>query len=226
MFEQAVSPVAANITIVPVGHAAARGPLAGAFAVLGYTMTFDRDSEIFGEMEIAEFFYEVVSGAVRSYKLLSDGRRQIAAFHLPGDVFGIEAGDTHAFSAEAIGETVLRVAARSAVLGLAARDPSIGTDLWTHTAGALRAAQEHMLLLGRKTAEERVLTFLADMAHRTSNSRIVELPMTRQDIADHLGLTIETVSRTLTLLETRHAIELPSCRKIILCEKRSLPRAA
>ncbi len=226
MFEQAVSPIVANGAIVSVGHVLARGPLANALAVLGYTMTFNRDCEIFGELERAEFFYEVVSGAVRSYKLLSDGRRQIAAFYLPGDVFGIEAGDFHAFSTEAIGETVLRVATRSAVLCMAERDPGLGIDLWACAAAALRAAQEHMLLLGRKTAEERVLTFLADMAHRAGSSHIVELPMTRQDIADHLGLTIETVSRTLTQLETRHAIELPSCRKIILCERRSLPCAA
>src|SRR5262245_22596170 len=96
--------------------------LSEAFKLLGAAVRFERNTEIHGEDEPAEYFYQVVSGAVRTYKLLSDGRRQIGAFHLPGDVFGLEAGQNHRFSAEAIATSVIRVAKRSAIIALAARD--------------------------------------------------------------------------------------------------------
>jgi CRP/FNR family nitrogen fixation transcriptional regulator len=199
-------------------------PLTRAFAMLGAPMRFDRNVEIYGETEPAEYFYQVVTGAVRTYKVLQDGRRQIGAFHLPGDVFGLEAGEEHSFSAEAIVNSTVRVARRSAIVAMAARDSELAADLWTHTAGGLRSAQEHMLLLGRKNAEERVATFLLDMARRAAAERVVNLPMSRQDIADYLGLTIETVSRTFTQLESKEAIELPSSRRILLRSRVSLQR--
>src|SRR5256885_14854224 len=96
--------------------------LSEAFKMIGAAVRFERNGELYGEDEPAEYFYQVVSGAVRTYKLLSDGRRQIGAFHLPGDVFGLEAGENHRFSAEAIAMSVVRVAKRSAVIALAARD--------------------------------------------------------------------------------------------------------
>jgi CRP/FNR family nitrogen fixation transcriptional regulator len=161
---------------------------------------------------------------VRTYKVLQDGRRQIGAFLLPGDVFGLEAGGEHGFSAEAIVSSTVRIAKRSVIVSMAARDSEIAADLWARTAGGLRAAQEHMLLLGRKNAEERVATFLLDMARRESTDELVELPMSRQDIADYLGLTIETVSRTLTQLESKAAIELSSSRRNVLRSRASLQR--
>lgn len=198
--------------------------LAGAFALLGATMRFERNVEIFGEAEPAEYFYQVVTGAVRTYKVLEDGRRQIGAFHLPVDVFGLEAGEEHGFSAEAIVDSTVRIAKRSVVLSMSARDSDLAADLWTRTAGGFRSAQEHMLVLGRKNAEERVATFILDMARRASKEGIIELPMSRQDIADYLGLTIETVSRTFTQLECQEAIELPSSRRIRLRSNNSLQR--
>jgi CRP/FNR family nitrogen fixation transcriptional regulator len=203
---------------------AADHSLAGAFAVLGAPMPFERNIEIYGESEPAEYFYQVVTGAVRTYKLLEDGRRQIGAFHLPGDVFGLEAGAEHGFSAEAIVESTVRVAKRSVIVAMAARDSDLAADLWSWTAGGLRAAQEHMMLLGRRNAEERVATFLLDIARRESRDLLVDLPMSRQDIADYLGLTIETVSRTFTQLESKEAIELPSSRRIVLRSRASLQR--
>ena len=211
------------------GHFAASGTaakhsLAEAFEMIGAPMEFERNVEIYGEEEPAEYFYQVVRGAVRTYKVLEDGRRQIGAFLLPGDVFGLEAGAAHRFSAEAISNSTIRVAKRSALIGMAARDADLAADLWSRTADSLRWAQEHMLVLGRKNAEERVATFLLDMARRAYAEQIVELPMSRQDIADYLGLTIETVSRTLTHLESTAAIELPSSRRILLRNRSSLQR--
>jgi CRP/FNR family transcriptional regulator, nitrogen fixation regulation protein len=198
--------------------------LAGAFEMLGAALPYDRNSEIYGEDEPAEYFYQVVAGAVRTYKLLEDGRRQIGAFSLPGDVFGLEAGEAHGFTAEAVMASTVRVAKRGGIIGLAARDSAIAAELWAATARSLRSAQEHMLLLGRRNAEERVATFLLDMARRESSDLTIDLPMSRQDIADFLGLTIETVSRTLTQLQHKAAIELPSARKVLVRCRASLQR--
>ena len=201
----------------------ASGGLTSAFALRAASIAFGRNVEIYGEDEPAEYFYEVVSGAVRTYKLLSDGRRQIGAFHLPGDVFGLEAGTAHSFSAEAVVDSVIRVAKRSSIVALAATDASVAADLWAATARSLRGAQQHMLLLGRKNAEERVASFLLAMAG-AAGGEIIELPMSRQDIADYLGLTIETVSRTLTHLEATAAIALPSSRRVVVKSRASLQR--
>jgi CRP/FNR family nitrogen fixation transcriptional regulator len=198
--------------------------LSEVFKMIGAAVRFERNGELYGEDEPAEYFYQVVSGAVRTHKLLSDGRRQIGAFHLPGDVFGLEAGENHRFSAEAIATSVVRVAKRSAVMALAARDHELATEMWMRTANNLQLAQDHMLLLGRKNAEERVASFLLQMADRASAERTVDLPMSRQDIADYLGLTIETVSRTLTQLEGKATIELPSSRRVFLCNRAALQR--
>jgi len=205
-------------------HATTEGALTLAFELYGAAVRFARNTEVYGESEPAEYFYQVVSGAVRTYKVMQDGRRQIGAFYLPGDVFGLEAGEEHAFSAEAITDSTVRVTRRSAIVAHAARDGELAADLWSHTAGGFRLAQEHMLLLGRKSAEERVASFLLDMARRASAIEIVELPMSRQDIADYLGLTIETVSRTLTQLEDKEAIELPTSRRVRLRSRASLQR--
>jgi CRP-like cAMP-binding protein len=198
--------------------------LSQAFKTIGASMRVDRNAEIYGEGEPAEYFYQVVSGAVRTYKVLSDGRHQIGAFHFPGDVFGMEPGENHRFGAEAIAASVIRFAKRDVIIDRAGRDHALATELWTRTADDLTIAQDHMLLLGRKSAEERVATFLLQLAARASAERTIDLPMSRQDIADYLGLTIETVSRTLTQLKGKAAIELPSSRQIRLCDRAALQR--
>ena len=186
-------------------------------------MPFARNTEIYGEDEPTEFLYKVVCGAVRTYKILSDGRRQIGSFYLPGDLFGLEAGDIHSFSAEAIGDSKVLLVKRSAVSALAARDSDVARLLWGVTSRELRLMQSHVLLL-IKSAQERVAGFLLEMAERSSVADEVELPMSRQDIADYLGLTIETVSRTLSLLENAATIALPSARKILLRNRGALGR--
>ena len=195
----------------------------GAIELMGAVMQFARNSEIYGENEPAEYLYKVVSGTVRSYKVLVDGRRQIGAFHLPGDMFGLESGDEHTFSAEAITDCRVIVIKRSAVLALAARDNEVARQMWALTARELERVQEHSLLL-IKSAQERVVGFLLEMAERFAAGGAVELPMSRQDIADYLGLTIETVSRTLTQLEKNAAIEVATSRRILLRNRSVLNR--
>jgi CRP/FNR family transcriptional regulator, nitrogen fixation regulation protein len=184
-------------------------------------MAFARNAEVYGESEPADYVYKVVSGAVRTYKIFDDGRRQIGGFYFPGDIFGLEVSSEHQFSAEAIDKSVVLVVKRSALLALADRDRDVARRLWSFTAAELSRVQKHMLLLTR-SAEERVACFLLEMAGRLATAEAVELPMSRQDIADYLGLTIETVSRTLTHLQATAAIALPTSRRVELRNRTAL----
>jgi CRP-like cAMP-binding protein len=196
---------------------------ASAIELMGAIMPFARNAEVYGENEPADYLYKVVSGAVRTYKVLVDGRRQVGGFYLPGDIFGLETGSEHSLSAEAITESRILVIKRSAVVALAARDNEVARQMWALTARELERIQAHMLLL-IKSAQERVAGFLLEMADRVPGASVVELPMSRQDIADYLGLTIETVSRTLTCLEKSAAIEVPTSRRILLRNRSALNR--
>jgi CRP/FNR family transcriptional regulator, nitrogen fixation regulation protein len=160
---------------------------------------------------------------MRTYKVLADGRRQIGGFYLPGDMFGFEPADEHTFSAEAIAESKVLVIKRSAALALAERDGEVARQLWHLTGRELHRVQDHILLL-IKSAHERVAAFLLEMAERVSAGNAVDLPMSRQDIADYLGLTIETVSRTLSLMENAAEIEVPTSRRIVLRNRAALCR--
>jgi CRP-like cAMP-binding protein len=191
--------------------------------LMGAPMSFPRNAEIYGENEPADYLYRVVSGTVRTYKILNDGRRQIGAFYLPGDVFGLEVDDEHQFSAEAISDAKVLVIKRSALVALANRDGDVARQLWSFTARELKRVQDHVLLL-IKSAQQRVACFLLEMAERLAGAETVELPMSRQDIADYLGLTIETISRTLTQLEAEAAIALPTSRRIVLRNRKALDR--
>jgi CRP/FNR family transcriptional regulator, nitrogen fixation regulation protein len=162
--------------------------------------SYKKGSEIFGEKEPADYVYQIVTGAVRSYKLLSDGRRQIAAFHLGGDIFGLEIGADHRFTAEAIVDTTVRLLKRRSLEVAAESDVAVTRNLLRMTTRSLRHAEDHMLLLGRKTSLERVAAFLIEMDRRSTAAGILALPMCRRDIADYLGLTLETVSRALSRL--------------------------
>jgi CRP/FNR family transcriptional regulator, nitrogen fixation regulation protein len=162
--------------------------------------TYKKGSEIFGEKEPADYVYQVMTGAVRSYKLLSDGRRQIGAFHLVGDIFGLEIGTEHRFTAEAVVDTSVRLMKRRSLELVAESDLAVARNLLSMTTSNLRHAEDHMLLLGRKTSLERVAAFLIEMDTRLTAAGILALPMCRRDIADYLGLTLETVSRALSRL--------------------------
>ena len=189
--------------------------LSQSMQLLGATMAYPPNSEIFGEGEPADYLYKVVSGSVRTYKILSDGRRQVGGFYLPGDIFGLdEFADEHTLSAEAISDARVLVVKRSALNALASRDASVAQQLFALTGRELHRVQDRILLL-IESARERVASFLLEMAERASGN-VIDLPMSRQDIADYLGLSLETVSRTLTSLETAAAIEVSTSRRIVL----------
>jgi len=195
----------------------------GVIEMMGVPMSFDRGTEIYGEGEPAEYLYKVASGTVRTSKVLSGGRRQIGAFYIAGDLFGLEVGDEHAFSAEAISDSKVLMVKRSTIMSMAARDNAVAQELWAATSRELRHVQEHVLLL-IKSAQERVAGFLLEMAARNRSIDVVELPMSRQDIADYLGLTIETVSRTFTQLENSTVIAVPTARRIEIRNRTALKR--
>ncbi len=180
-----------------------------------------RGTEIFGEAEPAEYIYHVMDGAVRSYKLLSDGRRQIIAFHLPGDIFGVENGNVHRFTAEAIIETTTRLVRRQRLLEGGAPATNTVRKLITRN---LKHAEIHMLLLGRKTSVEKVAAFLIEMDRRLTAAGVMILPMNRRDIADYLGLTLETVSRALSVLKDQGTLTFigRTQRQIKLLDRRKL----
>ncbi|HZP78850.1 MAG TPA: helix-turn-helix domain-containing protein [Pseudolabrys sp.] len=191
-------------------------------SMMGAAMRFAAKEEIYGENEPAEYIYQVISGTVRTSKILNDGRRQIGAFYGPGDVFGLETGNRHAYSAEPVTAAKVLVVKRSAVAAAAARDVELSQQLCAWTGRELTRFQEHILLLV-KTAQERVAGFLLARAAGVAGNEI-ELPMSRQDIADYLGLTIETVSRTITHFQSKAAIELPTARRIVLRNRAALSR--
>ncbi|MBR1125186.1 helix-turn-helix domain-containing protein [Bradyrhizobium lablabi] len=196
--------------------------LTGHAGLVASEFIYRKDEEIYGEDETAEYVYQVVRGAVRTYKLLSDGRRQIGAFHLAGDVFGLETGMKHRLAAEAILDTTVRLVNRRSLEQAAHSDVRVARDLWSITSGELRHAENHMLLLGRKTAMERVATFLLEMDRRLARAGMIALPMCRRDIGDYLGLTLETVSRSLSELQAKGVLGLSSARQILLRDRHQL----
>ena len=190
--------------------------------VIASEFCYRKDEEIYGEGEPSEYVYQVIRGAVRTYKLLNDGRRQIGAFHLPGDVFGLDSGSTHRLTAEAIADTSVRLVKRHSLEAAAGSNVQVAHNLWTMTAGDLRHAEDHMLLLGRKTAMEKVATFLLEMDRRLAKAGMMALPMCRRDIGDYLGLTLETVSRTLSQLSDPGILVFSSTRQIVLRNRQRL----
>ncbi len=195
--------------------------LADGLDLPGVVMPFLRNEEIYGQDEPADFVYRVISGTVRTCRQLADGRRQVEAFHLPGDVFGLECGDVHYASAEAVVDCEVALVRRSAVETAAQRDGAAARALWQLATGDLERVRRLTLTLARKGATERVASFLLALSAR-GDGDVVDLSMSRNDLADHLGLTIETVSRTFTQLERSRLIELPSPRRVVLRDRRAL----
>lgn len=191
---------------------------------LGVRMKFARNEEIYAQDDEVEFLYRVVSGAIRTTRLTSDGRRQVGDFYYPGELFGLETGPDHRFSAEALSDCVVQVLRRSAVRAFSG-DAELDRAILAATHRELERTQEHLLLLGRKTAREKVAAFLLGLAQREEEST-VSLPMGRQDMADYLGLTIETVSRMLTQLQDASIVEFAASRRFSVKRWDSLERLA
>jgi CRP/FNR family nitrogen fixation transcriptional regulator len=202
---------------------ASKNILAG--RMLGETMSFAAKAEICGDGEPVEYVHEVVTGAVRTVKVLADGRRKILGFHFAGDIFALEDGNEHSLSAEAVVRSSVRVIKLRTLLRLAANDRELAGDLLTTTMCQLARARRHALLLAL-TARERVNEFLIEMAERLSVGDLIQLPMTRQDIANYLGLTVETVSRTITDLKGASMIGVPSRDAIVVRDRSAFERQA
>lgn len=192
------------------------GFFGGCSELVGSSFSYAADEEIFGEDEHADYVYRIVSGAVRTCRILADGRRQIIGFHMPGEVFGCAATEHHRTSAEAITDTRVLVFERSQLERLASHNVEAACRLWAMTARDLEQAEEHVLTLGRRSAVERVGAFLLDLDDRAGVAGTIDLPMTRRDIADYLGLTLETVSRSLSQLQSDGALVLSDARRIAL----------
>jgi CRP/FNR family transcriptional regulator, nitrogen fixation regulation protein len=190
-------------------------------------LKYQQDAKVFGEAEPAEYVYQLRAGAVRTYKLLSDGRRQIGTFHLPGDMFGLESGDVHRFTADAIIDTTVWLARReSAFEGLTEVGATAATLKIVNR--RLEHAENHLLILGRQNSLEKTAAFLLEMDRRLEQPALMILPMSRRDIADYLGMTIETVSREMSILRHQGILSFigRSQRKIVLHDRLKLAQIA
>jgi CRP/FNR family transcriptional regulator, anaerobic regulatory protein len=208
-------------------------------AAAGTCRRIEAGQALFGEGEPAEAVYTLTAGMLKLYKLMSDGRRQVVGFLIPGDFLGLAFGRGYAYTAEAVTPVAACRFGRARFMGLLEEFPALEKEVLTRTSSDLAAAQDQMLLLGRKTARERVASFLRRHAERERRAalvcgyeegegegRAIGLPMGRADIADHLGLTIETVSRTLTSLRKEGIIELPAAHEVVVRNPAGLARAA
>jgi CRP/FNR family transcriptional regulator len=182
------------------------------FEPLGRRAHFSTCETVFAQEDMTSYFYNLLDGVMRLYKLLPDGRRQIVGFALPGDFLGMTTAERHGFSADAIGPVTVCQFARGPFARFSDHRPNLLRRMNELAVQELNQAREHMVLLGRRSAEEKVATFLVGWRDRLvalrGTSETVPLPMSRQDIADYLGLTIETVSRTFTKLERDGIIEI------------------
>lgn len=184
---------------------------------LGVTVSMPMGRMVVIEGEPINECFRVVSGSLRCYKTVIDGRRQIINFLGPNDCFGLTGLANHAFSVEAITDVVMIRYPRHRVDAVIDDEPELGQDLFRLACAELHQAQRHLLLLGRKNADERLATFLLSLAEQQGDHH-VHLAMSRQDIADHLGLTIETVSRLFTRFRNMGLVSLPHRHSVILAD--------
>lgn len=183
---------------------------------IGRAVSLSRGETLFYEGDAALDCFKVISGALRSCRVLTDGRRHIAEFFLPGDFIALGAEEAYRFTVEAVTDTKLMRYPRHSVEQMTAAQPRLNRCLLDLLCRSLSAAQQQMLLLGRKNAVERMASFLLTMAGRASDGESVSLPMTRSDIADHLGLTTETVSRIFGQLKSQRVIQLNGASEVLV----------
>lgn len=185
---------------------------------------FARNTTLFTEGDAAGRVYRIVDGVVRICKHTADGRRHVVDFALAGEIFGYVQNRTHTFTAEAVNDVVAVSYPTKRVVELGWQDADFARLLVTRLHGDLATMQRQLLLLGCHDAKERVASFLLRLAERsfaTPGERL-DLAMGRQDIADHLGLTVETICRTLRDLKTSGAIKIPNAREVVLNDMRAL----
>src|SRR5438270_4379580 len=200
------------------------GQLGGLVALerIGARLSFSRNDEIYGEGDSSEYWYQVISGTVRICKLLADGRRHIAEFCFGGDCFGIDSAGKRVYSAEAVDDVVVMRFRRGATEQLVDENPVVARLLRDSMLRDLTNAHGRTLLLGRMTAPERVAAFLLEMFDRRDRTKALGLPMSRNDLADYLGLTVETVCRTLSTFRREGIIAVPNPHRIELLDRAAL----
>lgn len=193
---------------------------------IGTRLSCGRNQEIYIEGDATDDWYRVVSGTVRICKLLADGRRHIAEFCFSGDCFGLDSTPARVFSAEAVTDAIVLRLPRKTTEQLIEQTPAVARLLRKTMLRDLANAHSRMLLLGRMTASERVAAFLIELADRRDMPRKLNLAMSRNDIADYLGLTIETVCRVLSAFKRAGVIEIPDAHHIELRDRTSLEASA
>lgn len=201
------------------------------FPTAASVLEFERNQAVFSDGEPARSFYKVTSGSVRLCKLFADGRRQIAGFCFPGEYFGLACqGDEYALTAEAMSDVTVVRFPHSCLVDLDRSSAEFRSHLVSLLCGELSLAQNHLLMLGRQTVKERIASFLLMMLDRRGRDRrdgvMIDLHMGRQDIADYLGLTIETVCRTISDLKRAGILAVPGPREIIVKKIRLLQDTA
>jgi CRP/FNR family transcriptional regulator, nitrogen fixation regulation protein len=189
---------------------------------IGARLSFARNDEIYGEGDEAECWYKVISGTVRICKLLADGRRHIAEFCFSGDCFGIDNAGVRIYAAEAVDDAIVMRFRRAATEELIDQNPIVARLLRDTTLRDLASAQGRTVLLGRMTAPERVAAFLFEMLERCERTKTLDVPMSRIDIADYLGLTVETVCRTLSTFRRDGMIAIATPHRIELLDRAAL----
>ena len=184
--------------------------------------------EVVGEGDPTDNYFLVVRGVFRAVKVTRDGRRQIFAFYMAGDMCGLEPDDAHGLTIEAVNAGTVAALSRQTCKARMCRDPQFNNAVFDNVTRALSCAVDHMTMVGRSSAEERLAWFLWMLSGRTRSRRAasVELAMQRQDIADYLGLTIETVSRTFTHLKAQGLVALPTTRRVDILRPDLLERLA
>ncbi len=220
----AVAPRAAHLRPVPATTSAS-----SALDRLGTSVGYARGKTIIEEGNPAEYVYKVVSGALRKVRLLPDGRRHITSFLMPGDFFGFAEGAVYTHTVEAVADVTLVRYTRRGFEAALEQDPRAGRHFLGLVCKALSATQDQLLLLGRKSALERMASFLLALSDRMGADRKggktgaeLDLPMNRSDVADYLGLTIETVSRLITRLRALHIIDTPDAHRILILKRDAL----
>lgn len=227
MYQQTVSS-GPNRTLEHSASASAAAARSGqldallALEQIGMRRSFARDQEIFAEGDESDCWFRVISGAVRICKWMADGRRHISEFCFVGDCFGLPASGIRLATAEAIGDVVVIRYPQRAAERLIDETPRLAREMYDRTLRELMQAHTHMLLLGRMTASERVASFLLEIAERSDTSRTLDLTMSRSDIADYLGLTIETVCRTMSAFKRGGIIAAPTSSRLELRSREAL----
>lgn len=175
---------------------------------------------VFCEGDESTYLFNLVSGAVRLSKVLSDGRRQVTGFLFPGDFLGLSVADHYAYTADTVTPASLCRFERTRLTRLLDRFPKLERRLLDLASNELVQAQDHLMLLGRKTATERLASLLVQLLERIGHSQgeggVIDLPMSREDLADYTGLTTETVSRTMTRLRKQGVIQIPNTRSVLV----------